>query len=48
LTSNMDGVLEAIAAAAHGGGVAPTPHPLPQAGGELSDATSLGREGLQK
>lgn len=34
LTSNMAGVLETIAAAALGGERAPTPCPLPQAGGE--------------
>ena len=38
LTSNMDGVLETIAAAALSGERAPTPYPLPQAGGEEKTA----------
>ncbi|TPG49165.1 endonuclease domain-containing protein [Sphingomonas glacialis] len=36
LTSNMDGVLETIAAAALAPERAPTPYPLPQAGGETA------------
>ena len=38
LTSNMAGVLETIAAAALGGERAPTPCPLPHAGGEEKNA----------
>lgn len=40
LTSNMDGVLETIAAAALGGERAPTPYPLPLAGGETDGLAS--------
>uniref|UniRef100_UPI0035CAE0E6 endonuclease domain-containing protein n=1 Tax=uncultured Sphingomonas sp. TaxID=158754 RepID=UPI0035CAE0E6 len=45
LTPNMQGVLETIAAAAFGTERAPTPYPLPQAGGEAAGLAAPDTEG---